>query len=421
MSTLPVRTAMDRDQPPVPIDRDVVELDVSKLAVGGVVDVERLDKAWRDATSDDGAIPVAVVLKDSAYLDNETLVWFLAMVRSAQAGLVRSFHIDLPEIDSTRMNFLRGWRFIEALREITNGKLSTVLTERSTSIVDHLDEYAPRYIKVIADPYGARETLVSESFFALVPLRIEDSDYMIAHRERSRWLEKHIVAVLDNQLKPRSTYQTSPGAYFATDVVYEAALNIGRHPNAKVAYTTSQVQRQTSIFTGIRSELVLCFWDDGASYAQSLGEALQSGGIRSGSFGSVSEEFSCEYTDLVEKTTRRDFFEANEWNEDPTPEGLMVAAFLLGITAEPDGPASNAPTLVRERPEITQFRGAGLHLLRSMAIRELGGTVTYKSGEYRLEISGSSARPRRYKVRVVRERGPYLAGNLLTIRVPVES
>jgi hypothetical protein len=379
----------------------------------GKVDRRAIDREWvRARTSSPEADTVVVDLSGARYLENAALMYLLAL--SAASTDATNLKIELPEAGSSLLEFMRSWRFPEALAHVETTRGAKVLTERSQSILAQVANTPARYARAILDPDGGLESLMSERFFALTPLRLELGGVYVARLERERWLRDHVVKVLDRGLKGARTPGTSPGREFATQVVYEAVLNCSRHPAAQSAFVCSQIDTDTE-------ELVLNIWDDGQPIYETLARARSERTLYSPSFGIVEEVIKCTVTDEVQRSTWN--FQASSTDSrldesNVSEVELMLGAFLLGVTSAAESVAdSNTPYA----DPVQQFRGAGLYLLRRTALVELKGVVEYVTGSYHLSMETDKVNIKNYKATVRRNssNSPVAKGNVLTIRIPL--
>jgi hypothetical protein len=395
---------------------------------GARLGIRDADRMWSQGQGDGWGdrCPVIYDLSDAPYLDQEGLPYILGLLKGCRKE-GREVWVDLPEPDSTRMNFLRGWRFIEAVDAIAKDKES-FWTPRSRSIIDSLGKYVPRYLKIVSDPEGGVETLLPDSFFALTPLVVDRGTKFAARRERSKWLDEHIIGVLDRQLIPSSPHETAPAKDLATEVVYEAVLNAANHANARSSYTSSQIQISPSWAKPRPPELVINIWDDGESFARTLSSAFSAHGtVMSPTFGMVDERFRCVFNDEETKSSETIELRTVEWKVTGREQDMMLGAFILGVTSSPT-PSNDdmqlSDALGRFKSGVLRTaRGAGLHLLRDAAISEFGGTVGYCTGRYRMKLSKSKHADIDYDInlRKLSAKAPVIDGNLLTIRLPLHA
>jgi hypothetical protein len=102
--------------------------------------------------------------------------------------------------------------------------------------------------------------------------------------------------------------------------------------------------------------------------------------------------------------------------------GLTVAAFLAGITSNPSNRGNNQFRDEDENGVPPRAGGFGLRHLRRNVIDLFGGSVQYRSGNYRLTMSSDGA-VNQYIVHIayMPRSSWYLKGNLLSIDIPLSS
>jgi hypothetical protein len=292
------------------------------------------------------------------------------------------------------------------------------------------------YVRVIENDKGGEEEYLPQSFFALTPLELTWSADDAAWQVSVKWLDAHVRRMLNLYLgteaadgdslareDPRSAAEAENRAeVLATDVMYEAVLNAASHAQAGVGFTSSQVRRHTSgKLKGQPKELEIVIWDDGKPIVRTLSETLTAGDTIKGrsypekgvSINLVIEE------DGGLRTVRT--IKSDSPDVDATHYGLMVSAFLLGVTSDPSGKrlsTSARPTSPRSSSALGP--GGGLYNVRNAVIDEFGGTISYVSGRDRLSLSGTESSGR-YEARVERKppEHPDFPGNLLILSIPL--
>jgi len=410
-------------------NRGLSEAAVLTVALGGAndgyVDASTIDNAWGEAVgSAQSRDPAAVCLDLSAahYVEHACLLMLTAIVaRRHERGL--ETRLKLPRKKST-LDFLRTWKLLEALAVVTDLDNDDLLAEGEVEFLAQQSEESPRYVRVTdAGPTG-REELLPVGFFWLTPVVITDPA-VAAHTMRERWLNDHVLSVLDR-------YLDGDASRIATNVVYEAVLNAGQHPRATIAFTCSQINERPRpsalpVKTGER-ELVVSIWDDGQSYAETLTEALdEHGTYASPAWGMGEDTF---------RVSSKDLRTGKAWNGEIRSSGplppveseslLTLAAFMLGITRDPfkasDETIYTLEGLSQFLPsESVGFSGLGLHIIRKTAVDLFRGSLTYMSGRLRLEIANDDSSAGAYRVAALRRRDTEadVKGNLLVVRMRI--
>lgn len=386
---------------PQTVTATVAELD-ERLSNGEVDRTGTVDLSWAD------------------FLSHDSLLFVVGLFRR-RADEGRPTYLRLPRSD-TAVDFLRAWRLPEALEAVTANRFEYLLDEGSRARLSRMPEQS-RYERVIFKPGGGRETLLPKSFFAIQELAIPKHDlpsYLrtsprrAASLERDRWLQAHILNVLDLYLSDR-------GDEIATRVIFEAVLNAAHHPKATVGMVSSQLVRTRLPNTelGDPESLEIAIWDDGSSFAETLHDRLANNlPIHSEAFGVIDEEFDVE----VHGSGGQAFSRVQMSSRTPVvttdSAALMVAAFMLGVTSSPErGGIAHDDTFLGDHSNPA---GSGLYYIRRTVVDKFGGHIRYLSGHSRLTLSGGGRRGRYHAgVHIDPARTVPIAGNLLVVTIPV--
>lgn len=397
----------------------------------GIADIDAICAGWRNGEISEDA-DLEIDLRNVTYLEHEALLLVFALACDAwdRRGFVE---IGLPT-STTVLNFLRAWRFPEAIENALNVRFVDVLTDESKIRYAKLKDLPNDYDEVVVTPDGGRASLLHRSFFELQALQIsrdafdiEDVVRRAATVKKDQWLDVHILGILDNYLA-----QKNYGDRIATNVVYEAVRNAALHPKAKLAYCSSQIKREDlgkdehgKQVWGEPIWIEVSIWDDGESILDTLKVALGNElPITSSVYGLDDETFEVEVRDEGGPGRATVLRTVGNLKID-TDTALMASAFMLGVTSQPNRPpdetySENYPpgtdlkTLVRGRP------GAGLYVLRTTVIDDFNGSIQYLSGRHRLSIQGTGA-PGKYQFCVASggSRELTVKGNLLIVRIPL--
>ena len=478
--------------------------DASYLTIG------QIEVAWNEALDENAPADVGVHLDLSgvSYVDQECLPFLLAVISDRHArGL--EFSITLPPKDTPDLvskpkygnvtkprglngssnlgspfiafgmvkewrentdpdklasldrpvEFLLAWGLDRAVKTATGKDLEEFLTSDSRRRLEQVDRQDLYYMRVIDTPFEGKQSMLPETYFSLTPIAIKDGASKAASIVTKRFLEAHIVSVLDLYLKDL-------GSRVASYILHEGVLNAARHPSAKLAYSSAQVMykwfekeklrpgsfdRQLKVhadfatvlgtdrerallnspdWVGIPRQLVMSIWDNGKSFAETLAAALKTpDGIRSGAYGREADEFKVLYFDR-DKGVGRDIYVVSDQVIDPLDEAEMIVwAFMQGITENPLHPnldkekieeiAELDPSIISK--DVSAFSGLGLHLIRRNVIDLFGGSIQYISGGYRLTLVSDGARGKYKGFLTKRELlGPSAEGNLLVVRLPLQ-
>lgn len=359
-------------------------------------------------------------LRDVDYLSHDTLLYIVAAFHErARKGL--DTRLTLPRRE-TAADFLRAWGLPAALEAATDDRFEFLLEEESR---DRFAKLSPtsRYERVIFRPGGGRETLLPKSFFAITPLSIPLQSVWAAVRtsprrtaalERDRWLEAHILSVLDLYLSDR-------GDEVASRVVYEAVLNAAHHPKASLGMVSSQLVRSRADGRfGEPEAIEIAIWDNGDSFAKTLAARVTAGlPIQSEAFGKVDETFDVEVHGVGGQASSRLTLGSSHPLAVGSDAALTVAAFMLGVTSSPERGKYVDDEMFQTQADPA---GSGLYYIRRTVVDKFGGTIRYLAGHSRMELRAGAQRGRYLAVlRNSKQDFANVAGNLLIVRIPVQN
>ena len=401
---------------------------VAPMGTTQYVDISRIDSAWSEVVETRGQLesPIALDLRGAHYIDQESLLYICGLL-SARTRAGRETFLQLPEVPRLQ-DFLYAWKFPETVQLSTKYPVERFLFDQQDK---YFADRESRYRRYLNTPSG-REALLPESFFAITPLSVGNDPVTEAEHWQRKWQDRQVQAILSSLLG-------ADGERVASHIMYEMALNAVGHPNASVAFTSSQLlgrQRPSEVLSSIQNgahhlQLIMTIWDDGRSILQTLEDALrETGRITSPAFGTSRKTFDLRVLDhRGEQYSSREVVESND---DGIllrgPIHLLLSAFFVGVTREPDRTSQfsipTSKTDAKEHPlDTANFAsGLGLYLLTRSVIETYGGSITYVSGHYRLEIRGSRERDVDYSARmtVLRSTDADIAGNLLITRLNLQ-
>jgi hypothetical protein len=378
-----------------------------------VLDALAIDNAWALVhRTRKLSAPVVLDFSATKYLSHDSLIYLGALLRFRSKKKYET-KIVLPR-EPRVIEYLRSWRFPAFIRSVTGMPFEASLDPRSVPTFKQHIGRLPRFVQVIRTPTGGTEELLPRRHFSITPIRLNANPFRAATLVQDSWLERHLVSVLDR-------YLDGQGRRIATHILLEATLNAASHPNASIAYTSSQFLRYA--WRGEDNELEIAIWDDGDPVGLTIQRALKAtGNIQSPAFGAVQERFDVRLQDPRGKETRH----ALSSDDHVLPADyqlLTVAAFMLGVTSIPErsqstdqgGPATSSPVRLRDQG------GLGLYLIRRTTIDLFGGRLRYYSGNYRMAMSGKASDRSHYDVLLqYRPRTAWpISGNLLLINIPL--
>lgn len=363
---------------------------------------------------------VWVELESATHLAHETLLYLVGYFHHRTHHNLRT-SLSLPRSD-TAIDFLRAWGLPGALQEVTNERFEYLLDADSRARFEALPRFS-RYEKVIFTPGAGREALLPKTFFALTPLNIPQqsvsphirtSPQRAASLERDRWLQAHVLNVLN--------FYLGRGDDVATRVVYEAVLNAARHPKAGLGFVSSQLVRsQEGSSFGAPTAIEIAIWDNGMSFAETLGARVRDGlPIHAESFGRINEEFDVWVQGRGNQTSSRVTLASHTRINTADPDALTVAAFMLGVTSDPErGTTLDDELFGSGAPDPA---GSGLYYIRRTVVDKFNGSIRYITGNSRMEIRGAGERGRYHAVvRTNPDATADVSGNLLIVTIPVEA
>lgn len=361
---------------------------------------------------------VRVDLTTVVHMAHETLLYLVGFFYQ-RAARDQETSLKLPRSD-TAVDFLRAWGLPDALERVTSERFVYLLDAESRQRFESLPEVS-RYERVIFTPDAGREALMPRTFFAITPLNIplqavpvhmRTSPQRAASLERDRWLQAHVLNVLHYYLGDR-------GDDVATRVVYEAVLNAAHHPKASLGLVSSQLVRSRARASfGEPEALEIAIWDNGDSFSKTLSDRLAQGlPIHAESFGRIDEEFDVRVLGAGGQASSRVQMDSKTRIADTSETALTVAAFMLGVTSNPDRGTTLSDELFPGKPDPA---GSGLYYIRRTVVDKFGGSIRYITGQSRMEIRGAGGRGRYHvQVRNGDHKAADIAGNLLVMTIPV--
>lgn len=407
-----------------------------RIALGSAnLNISTLDSAWSSGRAKASVPDLALDLSESRYFDVEGAMLLLSLIVARSKDNLAT-QIKLPTSKSV-LDFLRSMGFAQAVEQATGGVgLDTFLETTSSEVFVNR---APVDSEMTPKARSAREgvqALLSPWYFPMLPIDMGLSPDAAASVAKSPWLSGHLTNLLGDILE-------KDGRRVGNYVVQEAVKNAVAHPFANYGFTAAQIRSR---------ELVLSVWDDGVSFAESLGAAQQEGSsLRSPVFGTDRDSIGVRFIDYDGILRPRDM--KFPGTHPDSEEALLAFAWLLGATSTPsqlsvvpestiddlppnviDVPAMfalpNTSTAEKGEDGLLMYSGVGLALIRRCVIDLFGGTIQYASGGYRFQLRGDSeassgglpAQARRYKGTLTyrRENRAQVGGNLLVFRIPLK-
>jgi hypothetical protein len=373
-----------------------------------------IDNSYRDLTkagrSPSG--PVVLDLGGLDYLDHEALLYLGALLRFRVRHNQETL-LELPR-DSRVWEFMRAWNFPQFIANVAERPFKEVLAEASRRIVERDETRFPKYAKVIELPGGGQSELLPTEHFQITPIELSDNPFRSATIAQSAWLERHTLSILN-------AYLDGQGGRVGGLVVLEAVLNAAMHPEATMAYTSSQIVLPSQQDPSGRPILQIAVWDDGLPLAVTLKRRLDEGlAVTSPAFGAFLETFQVR---LIRSSGREEVrMLTSRASELPADfPWLTVAAFMAGVTSLPDRLPADTGDGIRGGEIGHNFPGMGLRYIRRNVLNLWKGRIRYWTNSYRFTMRALDE-PDGYAVTVqYRPKAAWpLQGNLLYLDIPLD-
>lgn len=341
----------------------------------------------------------------------------------------KEFKIILPKNDDV-VEYLVAWGFPRGLMDLFMIKPNDL---RHVFIGGDFDKIKNvkdnKYIgKTRIDEKGDVEQII-EKYLPIVVFSKMASLYnsSLALREADKWKGLAIKSLLDR-------YLLGPSSCFATRIVFEAMMNAIRHPDADYIVTASDIIRDKD--DGSPKELRMHWYDNGRSIIESLKEPLLKG--KSDSIVGYAD-YPVKY--CLKYSGKRGLKKLNELarsissdipiDKNANSSHVLLASLFPGTTCDPEGMthsihpdlgAEESGQILGGNREAIKMPGMGLHLLTNAVINIYHGSLTIRSGGYKLEIRKPiSSEDCDYDVDIENKLGDNVSsGNMLSIRLPLK-
>lgn len=415
----------------------------------------------RDATSDffDEAVaefyrrnrhpkaPMLIDFQAARFIEIATLVNSIALI-TARTEAGQSTAISLP-LDSAVFDFLRVWRFPEAVAAATQRDFQDLipsaerpwLSRPIRHYIDPIRKSALDWLQYDPD-WKPQSSDTRRNFFEFQTVTSSDAQPIgpetfssLAHRMSRSWNTPLIREVLGKHFGERHADD------IARVVIYESVANAVRHPDARRLQVVAKFEDAADDRPGVRRSasrdgkpphLRICVWDDGTPIANTL-RALTD---KNRPIRVNPNELPWYMYDemLVQERTFdgsiTDEYEVNEADELPsraTDSRLLLWSLFPGVTRNPEGSVPEiASYLDATRVETRATRGMGLYALRKIALDQYQGDLVIRSGGHRLLLEHVPLTVRKragvgYRVKITEYPAevPPFRGNLLVIGLPV--
>jgi len=360
-------------------------------------------------------------LSACGYIEVPTLIYFIALIKSrVSRGLLTSIRIPMSE--SVR-DFLRIWEFPRAVRQATGVPFHKFVPEGDRHYFgERVGPSQIRYSGWILDKQVDR--LLSDRFFAITtfPINRTMSHARLVVDETKRWEAQLVKSVLKKHLR-------GPEGYFANRVIFESMTNALRHPSANIIQTVSRFDIHHTPEGNAAKFFTMVFWDDGESIITTLRKAIDSGlNVRSADIPELYKDYEFTEEDSEGKRVKSEQISSSYLPTAETPdEVLLLAATFPGVTRDVVGVDHLPPIELLEDEKSLSLPGMGLYVLTNCVVDIFGGTLSFRTKQFFMNIRGTSEWHRkrgikshyRAKVKKFDESTPKFLGNMLTIRLPL--
>jgi anti-sigma regulatory factor (Ser/Thr protein kinase) len=362
---------------------------------------------------------VTLDLSTVTYLHHDAILYLAGIVRF-RVNKRWDTKFVLPASEEV-LHYLVAWKFPELMTAVTGLEFETMISGRDRKRLKLIIGGSGKLTRTIWTPFGGDQELLGVKYFAATPVARLDNPYAAASIAQKRYLEQHMLGVLDRYLG------TGKGQRVGTRVVQEAVLNAASHPKAKLAYTSSQFIQPSPLAQGVPARLEICIWDDGVPIGDTLLNARRENlPITTLAHGALDEAFTVR---LVRANGRAELKVVGP-KDVAVLNGfawLTVAAFLAGVTSKAD--RSKEP--VRDQSDLYTADdplpvglrgqgGLGFYVIRRNVVDLFRGKIRYMCGNYRMSMTaGSKAGEYDVLLQYRPQRSWPLQGNLLILEIPI--
>jgi len=407
-------------------ERSPIALKLCRLENGlaGSVD-EMISQFLGSLQNQDAAI--GIDLSQVKFIEPASLIFILAIVNDRKAKNRRT--ILRPPKDYDVRNFLRTWRFFEALKAVT---------DPSSQYTSDVKSHDPKRRVLsrndsMSQSDDSLESIVKREY---LPIRVlcgtTPEDRPSNHHvdsELRRWNDTVIMAWLQSHLMgpqgiERDESRDLAKENFPARIVFEAMMNCVRHPEATRIATTSHIywpkkSPEKGTYTAI-------WWDDGKGIVETLREAIDAGGpIISDAPPLPEKQCAVKMQDASQTRDNCTMLTTDFVPSHDSPDSdLLFSSICSRVTRDPEG-KGHRTALSEDIPQDSPLRqpGMGLYILADCAINIFGGSVAFRTDEYFMNVKIGLKRGERkadYAVAIkCIDTGFEFPGNMLTVRLPI--
>ena len=353
------------------------------------------------------------------FIEVATLLYIVALLEDRTSQSIPT-QIRLPRQKRVR-DFLRLWRFPTAVAQATSCTFVSLVDQR-----DHryFGENNRGRTMSFTDRFRDESVVHLEdaSFFSIQTFRpLTHSRTRLVVDESSRFGSELVKSVLGKHLD-------GPESYISSRIVYESMTNAARHSGASLIQTASKFVAPNELQGDSNGHFTICFWDNGRSMLDTLYEAIAEGKpVRA---NKTRAELYANHL-LVLKD--HEGGKSDQYNVSsglvPTnatkPQEILFSTTFPGISRDPEGLEHTVHEEVSTSKPDWAGPGMGLYVLLNTAIDVFGGSVSFRTKNFFMNVKKASKRQGthyRAKIQTFDETIlPNFKGNLVTIRLPLRA
>lgn len=397
-----------------------LQMEWNSLSFPSSADIAKVEEKYLEMFFESNRDPeyLLIDLKKCKYIEVPSLLWLLSTLQ------YRNLHsyttqINLPNNKIVR-DFLRVWRFPEAVQDITGKSFFNFSTEESHKYFGEIKNfYDLTYGGTILQ--NGMNRLLSDRFFSCTVFHTSKfiSKEQDVLSESDRFNTQLVTSVLSRQLK-------GPVSYVASRIIFESIMNAIRHPSAKHFVIASLADGLRGFKSKSKRKFTITIWDDGKSMIKTIRDAL----INKKEIRARCDQVLLNYSfQVIYEDSEGKKSEPEIINSSYTPilgdtdERIFFSTILPGITCDVEGTGHQVhPTLKNDQPFFSS-PGMGLHILQNAVVDVFGGELAFRSDRYFMNIKKSGIREEKFqykvKIKSFPSTCPKFLGNMLTIRLPM--
>lgn len=361
---------------------------------------------------------LTIDLSRCIFLEASSLIYLVAFIKARMNEQIQ-VRLRIPQSKEVR-DFLRLWKFPEALEDATNQYFRSFVVEDDHRYFGENANISDLKYASTTVIDGKVEQVLSNHFFSLTSFQLqkEADNTAVVFDEVSRWDGQLIKAVLKKHFE-------GPVTYFPSRIIFESITNALRHPKANIVQTASRFYFSSD--NALKQHFTLTFWDDGDSIIDTLRRALREGKkIRLRDSPELYKNYHVVVEDENKQKTSLGKIPAEFVPSIDTPDELcFLAATFPGITRDIEGKSHfYLQPQQYESPDYA-LPGMGLFVLTNCVVDIFGGSVGFRTKNLFMNIKKATLKEQKeginYRVKIQRYRNkmPDFLGNMLTIRLPL--